>query len=525
MTAEASARALATHAARRLLCRSGVAWSLVALLGLVCDSALAQRWQSSVTLTGVALATDNSRLGSNDSQSELITSLEPSLAILGEGPRFKLSAKASANAVAYTQGTRDNHVYPQADVRLTVVPVERLFSIDGGVRVAQAFTDPFAMGSSRGTGIGENAITTTQVNVNPTLEFTLLPLNLHVKARSEHSRLYDNDDNTTATGSVSGSSSRHSALVESVTRPLSWALTADRTETRYDDAVQPKQISDNARFLVDYWFGDQFSLGLRVGAERNNFIVDSGTQRVHGGQFTWLPTERTRLAGSVEKRFFGTGWSLDFTHRMPWLAWSASFTRDISTTQQELLRLPATGDVAALLDASLTTRFPDPFERARQVQDLINRTGLPASLLSSAVIYDQRISLSTSGTFSVAYIGVRHSIALSATYGKLQDVPGSVALITGSPLNNNISNGIGLTVTQRLTPIMTLSGEATRSELRSTASSLLGRNSERRDLSLTLQRQLSPRSGLRLGARYTQLIQNEVSEHEASLLAAFDHRF
>jgi uncharacterized protein (PEP-CTERM system associated) len=145
--------------------------------------------------------------------------------------------------------------------------------------------------------------------------------------------------------------------------------------------------------------------------------------------------------------------------------------------------------------------------------------------VSPTVIYDQRLSLSTTASASVAFIGVRHSVALSVFHGKLQDVPGSVGLLTGTSLNNNVQTGVGLALSDRLSPTMTLSGELARSVLRSLASSSSNETSEQRTATISLQRELSPRSSLRLGARYTQLIQNDVVQREAAVLVGLAHRF
>jgi uncharacterized protein (PEP-CTERM system associated) len=495
-------------------------------LALGCGSSFAQRWQSEVSVSSELSATTNSQLGVANAQSDLVGSVQPRVSLLSDGPQFKFSATASANAVSYANGTRDSKVYPAADIGLTLVPVERFFFLDAGVRVSQAFVDPFASTVNSGASVSANTVNTTQVRLSPTIDFTLLPLNVRTQLRSDNVRLYDDADRSAGTAAPTGNFAKHTAVIESLSRPLSWSLQGDRSETRYRDAGVAPQIIDNARLTVDYWVNDQLSFGLRGGAERNNFIGDNEISHVRGGQFTWRPSERTDLTAFGEKRFFGTGWRLDFTHRMPWLSWTVGFKRDIATTPQELFQLPATGDVAGLLDALLTTRFPDPFERARQVQDLINRTGLPPSLLTPAIIYAQRLSLSTSASAGVVYTGVRNSIALSVFHGKLQDVPGAGALVTGAILNNNVQRGASLALTHRMSPTIALSAIASWSDLHTLAGLPVDQSSEQRDLRLTVLRQLSPRTNLRLGAVHAQLIQNRSSSERAtSVLAGIDHRF
>jgi uncharacterized protein (PEP-CTERM system associated) len=524
MAIEPAAPADADAGAIKPVLRFVGACQTVLIVALTAGSgmSLAQRWQSEVSIATEVGATSNSQLDAATRSKDLIGSVQPRVTVLGEGPRFRLNASAAVNAVTYAEGTRDDDVYPEVDVRATLVPIERFFSVDAGVRVGQAFANPFALRANSGTNVSPDAVTTTQVSLSPTLDVTILPLNVRTRLRSDIVRLYDDRDDP-ATASATGNYNAHSVSVESLARPLTWAVQADRNETRYVDATP--QISENARLRVGYWFTEQFSIGLREGVERNNFIDANDLRQVHGAEFAWRPTERTDLSGFAERRFFGTGWNLNFTHRMPWVSWNLGLDRDISSTPQELFRLPAGGNVAGLLDALLTTRFPDPLERARQVQELIDRTGLPPNLLSSSTIYAQRLSLTNTVTAGIAYTGVLHSIALTAFRSKLQDVPDASLLIVGSPLNNNVQRGGAIALTRRLSPVTVLIASTDWREVRTLDSATISQVTKQSGASIDLQRQLSPRSTGRIGARYTRLVQNDTRTQEAALSVRFDHRF
>jgi polysaccharide deacetylase family protein (PEP-CTERM system associated) len=95
----------------------------------------------------------------------------------------------------------------------------------------------------------------------------------------------------------------------------------------------------------------------------------------------------------------------------------------------------------------------------------------------------------------------------------------------GNSLNNNVQKALGVTATQRLSPTTTLAAAVTRTVINTTPSSLLQQTAQERNATLTLERQLSPRTGLHLRTRYTQLIQNGDTEYEAAVLAGFNHRF
>jgi uncharacterized protein (PEP-CTERM system associated) len=180
-----------------------------------------------------------------------------------------------------------------------------------------------------------------------------------------------------------------------------------------------------------------------------------------------------------------------------------SASRYVTTYPQEILTLPATGNVSGLLDAILTARFPDPVERAQQVQDLIERQGLPSSLPAGVSIFSRNSNVVNSASGSVALVGMRNTLALNLYYLKTKTLPDAAIPVAFITLNDNTQRGVSVSLSHRLTPVTSLNATATRWETRGidqTAALISDENIFR----VQASRQLTPRSSAFVGARYRQ---------------------
>ena len=193
-----------------------------------------------------------------------------------------------------------------------------------------------------------------------------------------------------------------------------------------------------------------------------------------------------------------------------------------------MFQIPSTNSVSGLLDAILVARFPDPVERAQQAQDLIARQGLPESLPAGAYVYNQSANVLTGFNASWALIGVRNTLALGLFYLKTETLPDPRVPPSFLVLNNSIQQGGSISLSHRLSPVVTLSAEVNTSRSKGfDVSDGLGT----RESSAVLQAnwQASPRSTLFVGARYQ--VQTESSgtlpgleQNEAAIYTGLFHR-
>lgn len=507
---------------RRMTERAPVPALLVlACAGLAPASALAETWRLDPAASAQLTWTSNANFGEGPARRDTILELRPSIAIRGEGARLRINGSAALNGVAYARDTQDSEVLPRVDLNARLEAIERLFFIEAGYRASQTSENPF--GARPDVASLANTLTTTEARFTPYIEGAA-GANLRYRVRSDNSWVREIGAEA-ATSAAAGYFGRHSASIERDPQPFGWRLQAERNDTRYDDSVQPSLTLDEARAVLTYAFGETLTAGVRAGHERNNFETEVRSRGFYGAEATWRPTPRTTLDMFGENRFFGTGYRLGFNHRMPRLAWRVLLSRGIDTTPQSLFELPATQNVTALLDAMFTTRFPDPIERARAVQDFIAQRGLPTSTLQPTSLVDERVSVVTRRETGMTLTGVRNTLSFSLFHVTTEDATPASPLATGSALNNNVQRGVSMAVTHRLGVSTSLSVSADWSRIR--ALGVAGDDeTSQQGVTLQVNLQAAPKTSAFFGGRYRKLDSNVAVEgREGALFVGMDHRF
>lgn len=498
-----------------------------ALLASFCGpAALAQQWSVIESASAQATWTSNADIGSANGREDFVLNARPRVDLRREGARLRLSGYLLLNAYSYANGTQPSRVLPEADVNAHVEAVERLVYVDGEARALQTSQNPFGANPSGNTA-NSNTVTTTVVRLSPYISKSVSPT-FRYNLRSDNVRTGANGSAIGETPSSARSTfGHHTALIEQDPVPLGWRLEAERSDTRFSDSTQPPLRLDLARLNVDYaLWGQELSVGLRGGYERNSLLGTQQKNSIYGAQLRWRPTDRTQLTAYDEHRFFGSGWRLGFDHRMPWLAWNLVMSRSVETAPQLLFELPAGSNVAALLDAMFTTRYPDPAERARVVRDFMTSRGLPDGTFQPTSLYTQQLSLVTYRSASIGYIGPRSSVTLSAYHRRVQDALAAEVLpVAPTAINNNTGYGGSVVITHRLSPVTTLNLQLDYARLRALRSISLD-DTKQAAASLRVIMQASPKTGVFFGGRYRKLGSNAVQGgDETSVTAGLDHTF
>jgi uncharacterized protein (PEP-CTERM system associated) len=468
-------------------------------------------------------ASDNAGLGFTTSGRDLITDVTAGIRIRSEGARVSLVGTASLEAFAYARQTQGNDIIPTVDLTGRVAAVERFFFIEAAARTTQTRIDPFAPGLTPTST--QNNTTLTQYRLSPYIQSDPSST-LHFRARSDNTTTKDYGQHSATVGAVDNSYfGIHTISLEQDPVPVGWRLSAERDNTRYQGELVPL-VSDVVRALVNFAITDTLHAGLRVGAEQNNFLVDQSWQPIYGGQFSWRPSERTTLDFEGEKRFFGNGVQFVFSHRMPQLAWDLRASRTLDTTPSSLFTLAPTDNVAALLDSILTTRVPNPVDRATQVQNIISRQGLPASTAVGIPILAQRLSVSENASLGLTFLGIRNTVALTLFATRTRDALEEGPLATGNAATNNIQHGATVAYSLRVTPTVAAGLTITGSRIKSLDTATTAERTNDANVTASLVSQLAPKTTALLGATQRRLVSNIASSgHETSVFVALDHRF
>ena len=470
-----------------------------ACLALGCtSSAFAQRWDIDPSIEVQATLTNNANYEqSAQREGDLVFNVLPAVGFRREGPRLRVNGSASLNMIGYADGTQTSRMLPYANVLANLEAIDQLFYIDAALQANQSVINPFLPRSD--TASTFNKYTYVHGSVAPYLQGSFATNWLYL-VRSDNSYTYTTQADAGLDNAYHG---RHRAEVARIATPLGGLLRAQRDVTRFDDLGDVDQELDVVLATINYAFTPQFTAGLRGGYERTNYTRTEESGPIYGAELKWRPGPQTRVGGFWEHRFFGPSYQFGASSRLRRFATSLSASRYITTYPQLLLELPATGNVTGLLDAILTARFPDPVERAQQVQDLMERQALPSSLPAGVNIFSRNANIVNSASGSAALVGARNTLALTLYYLKTKTLPDAAIPVTFITLDDNTQRGVSLSLSHRLTPVTSLNATATRWETRGldqTASLISDENIFR----VQASRQLSPRSSAFVGARYRQ---------------------
>ena len=294
--------------------------------------------------------------------------------------------------IGYADGTQTSRMLPYANVLANLEAIDQLFYIDAALQANQSLINPFLPRSDASSTF--NKYTYVQGSVAPYLQGNFAT-NWRYLVRSDNSYTYTTQSDAGLDNAYHG---RHRAEVARIATPLGGSLRVQRDVTQFDDLRNVDQELDVALATINYAFTPQFTAGLRGGYERTNYTRTEESGPIYGAELEWRPGPQTRVGGFWEHRFFGPSYQVGASSRLRRFATNLSASRYVTTYPQEILTLPATGNVSGLLDAILTARFPDPVERAQQVQDLIERQGLPSSLPAGVSIFSRNANVVNSAS-------------------------------------------------------------------------------------------------------------------------------
>lgn len=480
----------------RVIARTATRFLFVVGLGAGPWGAMAQQVNFVTSVSAQTSWTDNAGLqGAAVAVEDVITEVTPSLSVRAIGRRFRLTGDIGATAVNYLNETQRDRVLPRVRLLGNLEAIERLVFLDASVATAQLAEDPF-IGRAEGTST-VNTFTTTTYAVSPYIDWRMSPRS-RVLVRSENSR-------TETRGASSpirdGTFSRQQVRFDVLPQPLGLTVEGERNDSRFSGLSQDTLLQKIARVIGSYAPAPEWVLNVRGGYEENVFGgLSRVDESIYGGGFQWRPTERTVVRAVGEHRFFGTGWEAAFSHRMPWLAWNLRTARDLSTSPQELLTLTTSGNVTSLLDAIFTTRYPDPVERARVVQDLIRRQGLPTSIGGPLTIYTQQAFILTGRSITIGFLGLTNTLSFTAGYLRIEGAFPDAIVLSPTGVGNSEQLASALTYARRISPFSAISLTAGRTYIRGLRDGAV-QETRQRATSLVFTHQLSSRAEVLIGAR------------------------
>jgi uncharacterized protein (PEP-CTERM system associated) len=417
-------------------------------------------WSVQPSITVRESYTDNAFPDSTEVRSDFITQVTPAIRIEGRTPRLTANFNFAPTALFFARNSDANDVVNNLSAYANLEAVEKFFFVEGSGYIAQSYVSPFAPRPAEIINTTQNRLETRTATLSPYVRHEGRDLEYELRNRntwtSSDQPALGNFRTDQWTGRLAGP-----------VRRFGWALEFDDTTiSHYDAAVNRRDDKSRLYRARLYWQPDPaWRLSVSGGSEENNYVLGEMQQTtIYGGAIAWRPSTRTSADLEYENRFFGPYRLARFNHRTRLTSWNVSYSRNVSTYQQEVLRLPP-GNTSALLDPIFAARFPDADQRRAAVEQFQRASGTPEFLASSLAFYTQRVFLYEVLEASFAIIGARNSITFTAFAGESTQVAAdALGIVPDALLLANIirQHGFAVYADHKLTPLTSIGARATR---------------------------------------------------------------
>lgn len=467
-------------------------------------------------------ATDNGGYAARGQESsDLIASVRPRVRVSRRSAALEFELDAAATLLGYANGTGKGGVLPEVRASLKSMLIDRWVYLDAQAQVRQSQADPFGASADQGSGV--NRRTEGSYRFSPYIEREFLPnttflarhdLGLTTQAAGDSTRLLTNQT---------------LARVERKPVPLGGAVELSHLTSETSGVTASRFTLDTGRVRGSLAVSESIVLGVIAGQDRSKFLLADYSDTLYGASASWRPGPRTELSIELERRFFGVSGAFAFRHRMPSMSFSLSASRQPVLATSSLGVLGQGTDVRNFLDAILTTRYPDAAARSGVVDNLVTSRGLDTRTTQATDIVANYPQLITTVQATWAWLGARNTASLvlySQTTRQLTRDGDPLASTIASAADSR-QTGAAVQFSRRLTPQLSANLLARWSKIDGLATRE-GDVSEQRSLRLSLQQELSPRTGVSAGVQHTRFTTTVVGQHAYDATLAFigmSHRF
>ncbi len=386
------------------------------------EAAPRRAWFFAPRLSVSQTFTDNVGLdASGANRSDQITEISPGLRLQGESARMRMFVDYSMRNFAYAQDSTRNRISNTLNSFGTLEAIDKWLFVDLSAVIAQQTISALGTQSTSATSVNSNSTDTTSVRLSP-----------YVRGRfgalADYEMRYTHSDTRSSSNLAANIASDDvSARLRGATAfaNLGWSLEGSRQSIEYGGGRRSE--ADRARLFLSYQIDPQVKLNASAGLEANDYSsAEKRTRSNFGYGADWSPNERTRLSLFKERRFFGDGRNISFTHRWPLTALRFSDTRDVSVLPDQLTTA-SRGTYYDLLYSQLAGSIPDPQLRAQQVTTLLQQSGIAPNAVVTTGFLTSRATVRSRQELSLVINGLRNTV----TYTMFQSEQSSISTATG----------------------------------------------------------------------------------------------
>ena len=426
-------------------------------------------------------------------ESDVITDAGAGLRITGTGGRIRGFFDYSLTGTAHSRHSESNDLRHRLSAATTAEVVDGFAFIDAQASYTRQAVSAFGVQTSTSILDTANQTDVASLSISPSLRGRIGP-SLRYAARASYAatRAKDSDDGDVEVGSA--------ALTLDGGVPggnLGWKALASHTVSDY---LAGRRTFDSRLLAgVSYLLTRELKVGVTAGAERTDVqVLEGETTSTAGLEVEWTPTERTLLAGNVEKRYFGTGHSIQFSHRTPRTAWTASVARDVSTPGAS-----ATGGFGSAYDLffrQFASTEADPVKRDVLVRTFLRNNNIDPNTVVVGGFLSSALTLQQAQSASFALVGVRNTVTLRASRSRSERIDELAVVVDDLSVSDTVTqHGISLDWAYRLTSVSAINVTAGYQRSEGDATTL---ETTLKTLAVAWAAPFGPRSTVSAGARH-----------------------
>lgn len=456
-------------------------------------------------------------------QSDVALVLNPRITIRSRGGRAAIDGTFGVRATAYANHTQEARASPLGRLGFRGELIEQTAFIDASVSADRTNADPFAPRPEGASTVNDS--TSMQYRVSPYIERSLTP-SFTVTARTDHIISRRIGESSPSIFNSDRYEQAQTLSLDQRPRPLGWRAELLRQDSRARGSDTSTLAQTGARLTLDYQPTLQVVVGATWGRERSEYSLIAHTSSIKGAHLDWKPTERGQLSARIENRYFGTGGELAWQHRTPFCGFTVRALR-APMAQTESRLLGAAGDnVSSLLDAVLTTRYPDPGQRSSAVTDIVRQLNLPPTLTGPIDLHTSYAQLQESASAAVLFYG-RLTTAAFRVFGLRQErlVDLADVLAANTFDSDNAQFGGEVEITRQVAPMVSLNGGVRYNRIEGVGTRE-GQASRDISLHIGITRILNPATRVSAALRHQNLSSNVTYNYrETTMSAALLHTF
>ncbi|MEP7282637.1 MAG: TIGR03016 family PEP-CTERM system-associated outer membrane protein, partial [Rubrivivax sp.] len=444
-----------------------------------------------------------------------LTSITPRIRVVSRSGRVQGDVSYAPTATVRL-GRRSDVSFSEAlsaRVRVDLVPDHVSINLFGDISAARssAFAPQFALGTTGDPDQG----TFRRFSIAPEAHTEIAGVVL-ARASAEAS--------WTDTSTQASSTGNRVALGLGSSREgrVGWALDATRDELQFQ---RGRRITTDRQIASLLWRPDiDWQFAIRGGEERTNLTSVFPERYANwGGTVKWIPSQRTVVSLSADRRAFGDSHAILLQHRWRRSVFRFTDSRDVNDGLNQGSGGGGQGILAYdLFFALFASQQPDPALRDTLVRSFLDRAGIAADEVIGGGVVTSGVSLDRRQELSWTLQGQRttYLAALFSTRSERIGVDGGgIDDLSFGPVSER---GLRVTVSHQVSAIDSVN---LTSEARRTKRDADGRYNTFTSLNAVWLSRLSDRTAVSLGVRRSQFDDSSNPYIEHAVTGTFTHQF